>query len=118
MRVCNVCNSTQPRYKLHPKHVKTTPPFKYLAYQQCLPGCVVAENRTSEVKITLTYVVKSLNVTNDISCKAYDGENAERQQYPSPTSQNIIQKPGKQQGLSEDGNPRDKGKNAYYARAY
>jgi hypothetical protein len=69
--------------------------------------------------------VKSVALTNDISCKAYDGENTERQLRsspapqlnPKPKTQNITSKHGTQLGLSEDGNPPDKGKNAYYGRA-
>jgi hypothetical protein len=108
-----------------------------------LPGSVALNKSTSEVDITLTYKVtfNFVNVTNDISCKAYDGENAERQlcsnstthnspnhtiqkspnpttqNNPNPTTHNITPKPGKL-GSSEDGNPCDKGKNAYYARSY
>ena len=46
------------------------------------------------------------------------------QRTPNPTTQNnaksTLQYPNtaKQQGYSEDGNPRDKGKNTYYAHSY
>ena len=37
---CEVCKNPQPRYKLNTKHGSAIPTFKYLSYQQCLPGCV------------------------------------------------------------------------------
>ncbi|CAB4013038.1 Hypothetical predicted protein [Paramuricea clavata] len=109
MRVCDVCNSTQPRYSLAPEHENAVPQCKYLAYQQCLPGCVVVKHSRSEVVITYTYAGKFLNVTNDISCKAYDGENAEGQQPSSPTTQDKLSNTENLQGSSEDANPHDKG---------
>ena len=115
----------------------------YLGYKQCLPGSVAIENRTSKVKVTkLSGGVMFVTLTNDILCKAYDGENTKRQLHSSPTTQdnpkpttqnspntttqnspktttqNTTPKTGEQQGSLEGGNPRDKGKNAYYARAY
>jgi hypothetical protein len=116
----------QQRYSLTHKHAEVIPKFKYLAYKQCLPGNVAFKKSTS-VPITLINTkVMIVTHTNDISCKAYDGENTERQlrsspttqQSPKPKAQNITSKHGTQLGSSEDGNPRDKGKNAYYARAY
>jgi hypothetical protein len=116
----------QQRYRLAPKHGEVVPQLKYLAYQQCLPGSVALDTSTSNVKITfINNNVKSVALTNDISCKAYDGENTERQLRsspapqlnPKPKTQNITSKHGTQLGLSEDGNPPDKGKNAYYGRA-
>ncbi|CAB3980131.1 Hypothetical predicted protein [Paramuricea clavata] len=123
MRVCNVCNSAQPRHQLNPYHAEVTPPFKYLAYKQCLPGSVAIEKNTSKVQITLTSNnEKSVTLINDISCKAYDGENAGRRQClnpttqhsPSPTTQNrrnsTTQNSPKTAGLtgdSGDGNQRD-----------
>ena len=82
VRQCSVCNSPQPRYNLIHEHVKALPQFKYLAYQQCLPGCVVVEKNASikKVKFTSDDGVKIVNFTNDISCKAYDGRNPETQQ--------------------------------------
>ena len=115
MRVCNVCNSAQPRYHLTHNAV---PPLKYLAYKQCLPGSVALNKSTSTHKITLIKGDKEtfVTLTNDILCKGYDGENPERQQCPNSTTQNTTPKTGKQQaGSTEDGNPRDQGKNAYYA---
>jgi hypothetical protein len=104
---------------------------------------VAIENRTSKVKVTkLSGGVMFVTLTNDILCKAYDGENTKRQLHSSPTTQdnpkpttqnspntttqnspktttqNTTPKTGEQQGSLEGGNPRDKGKNAYYARAY
>jgi hypothetical protein len=148
-----------------------------------LLGSVALSKSTFEVDITLTSNnVKIVNVTNDVSCKVYDGENAEpqpcpnsttqnspnpstqnspnpkiqnspnsttqnnsnpttrnhpnpttqnepnpttqntpnptTQNTPNPTTQHITPKPGKLLGSSEDANPRDKGKNSYYAPAY
>ena len=119
MRVCNVCNSAQPRY--HLTHNDAVPQLKYLAYKQCLPGSVVLKKSTSTHKITLIKGDKEtfVTLTNDILCKSYDGENPERQRCPNSTTQNTTPKTGKQQaGSSEDGNPRDQGKNAYYSRVY
>jgi hypothetical protein len=117
MRVCNVCNSAQPRY--HLTHNDAVPQLKYLAYKQCLPGSVALKKNTSKVRVTLiNNKVKSVTLTNDASCKAYDGENAGRQQCPNLTTQNFTPSHGNQRGSSEDGNPRNKSKNAYYAREY
>jgi hypothetical protein len=119
MCVCNVCNSAQPRY--HLTHNNAIPPLKYLAYKQCLPGSLALKKSTSTHKIILIggNLVTFVNVTNDISCKGYDGENPERQRCPNSTTQNTTPKTGKQQaGSSVDGNPRDQGKNAYYSRVY
>jgi hypothetical protein len=117
MRVCNVCNSAQPRYHLTLNNA--VPPLKYLAYKQCLPGSVALKKSTSTHKITLIDSNQvTFDVTNDISCNGYDGENPERQRCQNST-QNTTPKTGKQQaGSSEDGNPRDQGKNAYYSRVY
>ncbi|CAB4032867.1 Hypothetical predicted protein, partial [Paramuricea clavata] len=85
IRVCNVCNNAQPRYKLHPKHFNVDLQYKYLAYQQCLPGCVVVKNETSN-KQTSMLSGSSVNVplTNDISCKAYDGAKTQQQGKNNP----------------------------------
>jgi hypothetical protein len=101
---------------------------------------------------------ETVNFTNDISCKAYDGENAVPRQCPNTTTQNspntttqnnpntttqnspntttqnslnttTRNSPNtttqnnplpaeKLEGSTEDGNPRDKGENTCYARAY
>ena len=108
------CNPQQ-RYKLTPKQYKAIPVFKYLAYKQCLPGSVALKTNTFDVEINVIGDnVKFVTLTNDILCKAYDGP----QQCSNPTTQNITPKHERPQESSEDGNPRDKGKNAYYARAY
>ncbi|CAB4003601.1 Hypothetical predicted protein, partial [Paramuricea clavata] len=81
LRLCDACNSPQPRYKLIHGHEKAYSQFKYVAYQQCLPGCVVKSKKTCNVTITLTSnEEKIVNLENDTSCKAYDGGNAETQQ--------------------------------------
>ena len=72
-RVCNVCKSPQRRYILTPGYDKAPPQSKYLAYQQCLPGCVVVEKKPYNKTITLINGQKIIKLTNDISCKAYDG---------------------------------------------
>ena len=100
----------QPRYRLAPEHKHAVPHFKYLAHQQCLPGNVALNKSTSEVDMTFTYGVKFnfVSVTNDISCKAYDGENVEphpcsnstTQNSTNPTTQKITPKPGKLRGSS------------------
>ncbi|XP_028401246.1 uncharacterized protein LOC114524285 isoform X2 [Dendronephthya gigantea] len=40
------CNKAQRRYKLPRDHYFTPPKFKYVGYEQCLPGCVVKKNVT------------------------------------------------------------------------
>ena len=69
----NYCNSPQPRYKLHPDHEEAFPEFKYLAYEQCLPGCVVISWEPFN-KSTSMQNKNLLNVPlrNDTSCEAYD----------------------------------------------
>ena len=83
IRVCNVCDSAQPRYKLHPNHFDAVVAFKYLAYQQCLPGCVVVKNETSN-KQTSFMSGRSVSVplTSDILCKAYDGAKTQGKNRP------------------------------------
>ena len=80
IRVCNVCDSAQSRYKLHPIHLNVEPALKYLAYRQCLPGCVVVKNETS-IKQTSLIAGRSVSVplTSDILCKAYDGAKTQQQ---------------------------------------
>ena len=73
LKKCNYCNSPQPRYKLHPDHQEAFPEFKYLAYKQCLPGCVVTSSKPFNMSTSMQNE-NSLNVplTNDTSCVAYD----------------------------------------------
>ena len=73
VRVCDVCQSPQRRYILTRDHAKVPPQSKYLPYQQCLPGCAVVKKKTSYKAITLLNGKKFIKLTNDISCKAYDG---------------------------------------------
>ncbi|CAB4028242.1 Hypothetical predicted protein, partial [Paramuricea clavata] len=85
MRVCNVCNSTQPRYQLHPDHSNANPQSKYLAYRQCLPGCVVVQNNTSYKQTSMTSdKVDNVLLTNDILCEAYDGAKTQQQVKNDP----------------------------------
>ncbi|CAB4023523.1 Hypothetical predicted protein [Paramuricea clavata] len=85
IRLCNVCNSAQPRYKLHPKHFNVVLPYKYLAYQQCLPGCVVVRNETSNKQTSMVFGSPvNIPLTNDISCKAYDGAKTQQQHKNNP----------------------------------
>ncbi|CAB4018513.1 Hypothetical predicted protein, partial [Paramuricea clavata] len=85
IRLCNVCNITQPRYKLHPKHFNVVLPYKYLAYQQCLPGCVVVKNETSNKQTSmLSGSSVGVPLTNDILCKAYDGAKTQQQGKSHP----------------------------------
>jgi hypothetical protein len=88
-------------------------------------GSVALQNNTSTNQITLiNNKVTFINLTNDISCKAYHRQNTGSQLCPNPTTQkssnpitqNITPKHEKLLGSSEDGNPSDKGKNTYYAR--
>ena len=74
-RQCDYCNSPQPRYKLHPNHEKAKPDFKYLKFEQCLPGCMVNLYKTLK---DVTYLTTSeskqeiVSLTSDVSCEAYD----------------------------------------------
>ena len=88
MRVCNVCSNAQPRYKLHPKHINAVLQFKYLAYQQCLPGCVVVNQKLSDNETTLLYDNSFIvPLTNDILCKAYDGNRKDPQKLRNSSSE-------------------------------
>ena len=82
LRKRNYCNSPELRYKLHPYHLQVSPKFIYLAYEQCLPGCIAISNETF-TKLTFITNSKSLNVslTNDTSCVAYDTPS-----LPNPSS--------------------------------
>ncbi|CAB4030912.1 Hypothetical predicted protein, partial [Paramuricea clavata] len=74
VRVCDVCNIPQPRYLLTPRHAIVTPPFKYLGYQLCLPGCIAVKQSISNVEVMWTIgKLKFIPLMNDIFCKAYDG---------------------------------------------
>ena len=80
---CEVCKNPAPRYKLNKKHGSSIPTFKYLSYQQCLPGCVVEKKKTFKVKIIFTSNEDEIvDLANDISCKAYDGGSDKTQQLP------------------------------------
>ena len=75
----HVCNP-QPRYRLTDKHTLAAPQSKYLAYQQCLPGSVALKKpHNDNVSINMISGGEEIvDVLNDISCKAYDGENDEK----------------------------------------
>jgi hypothetical protein len=111
-----------------------------------LPGSLLKNNTSTDQITLINNKVKFVNLTSDISCKAFNGKNAEpqlcpnhtrqiniipkaqlcsqlcpnpiSQNSPNHTTQNITPKAGKQQQFSEDRNPRDKGQNAYYGRVY
>ena len=75
----HVCNP-QPRYSLTDKHILAAPQSKYLAYQQCLPGSVALKKPHND-NVSINMISggdEIVNVLNDISCKAYDGENDEK----------------------------------------
>ncbi|CAB3979531.1 Hypothetical predicted protein [Paramuricea clavata] len=75
----------QKRYRF--THIDAVRPSTYLAYKQCFPGSVALKNNTSTVPVTLiNNKVKFVNLTSDISCKAYDGKNAEPQLCSKPTT--------------------------------
>ncbi|CAB4010488.1 Hypothetical predicted protein, partial [Paramuricea clavata] len=85
IRACNVCNSAQPRYKLHPKHATAVSRFIYMEYQQCLPGCVVVRNKTSNKQTFMVFGSPfSVPLTSDILCKAYDGAETKQQDKNHP----------------------------------
>ena len=77
---CNYCDSPQPRYKLHPSHLKAYPGDKYLKFEQCLPGCVANSRELNQTIELQNGNLSLVNVTNDISCFAFD---------PSPAN-NVI----------------------------
>ena len=68
------CHKAKRRYKLHPDHYHALPNFKYLAYEQCLPGCVVKKNHTVShaVEFGDELPKKNILLTNDTKCEAYD----------------------------------------------
>ena len=69
------CKKARRRYKLHPHHCNAFPDFKYLAYEQCLPGCVVNKNNAFNRTVTLVAGDrKSILLTNDTKCEAYDNK--------------------------------------------
>ena len=129
VNLIHLCHShaCKPQQRYHFTHIDAVRPSTYLAFKQCLPGSVALKNNTSADQITLiNNKVTFINLTNDISCKAYLGQNTGSQLCPNPTTQNssnpitqnITPKHGKLLRSSKDGNPRDKGKNTHYARAY
>ena len=66
------CKKAQ-RYKLHPDHHNAIPRFKYLAYEQCLPGCIVRKNYTEKIRTQLAYNGKrDVPLTSETECVAYD----------------------------------------------
>ncbi len=70
---CDYCKSSQPRYKLYEKHSVVYPQFKYLAYKQCLPGCVVKSNLPFDTKVTETNNHETtISLRSDTLCEAYD----------------------------------------------
>ena len=105
IRLCNVCNSTQPRYKLHPNHINVVLQYKYLAYQQCLPGCVVVKNETFNKQAGMLFGrFVNVSLTNDILCKAYDGAKTQQQ------GKNNTQKLKSSSSEGPVGNSSDQGK--------
>ena len=69
----NYCNKAQRRYKLHPNDYYAIPKFKYLAYKQCLPGCVVKNRSEDTIATALAHKsTENVRLTNDIQCKAFD----------------------------------------------
>ena len=78
----NYCKKAQKRYKLHPNHYRVLPTFKYLAYEQCLPGCVVKKNYTSHRKVTMgDGSTEDISLTSDTKCEAYDTKETNCTQY-------------------------------------
>ncbi|CAB4026845.1 Hypothetical predicted protein [Paramuricea clavata] len=85
IRACNICNSAQPRYKLHPKHATAVSRFIYMEYQQCLPGCVVVRNKTSNKQTSMVFGSPfSVPFTSDILCEAYDGTKTQQEDKNHP----------------------------------
>ena len=91
-RQCNYCNSPQPRYKLHPYHSVAFPEYKYLAFYQCLPGCVNL-HKVDEKKTYFTNNkgrIVHVNVTNDTSCLAFDPSPANNVSKPTNVKRKIL----------------------------
>ena len=69
------CKRAQRRYKLHPDHYNAISIFKYLAYKQCLPGCVVKKKYTETIETVLAASgIKKVLLTNETKCVAYDNK--------------------------------------------
>ena len=104
---CDYCKSAQPRYKLYEKHSNVYPQFKYLAYKQCLPGCVVKSNTPFDTKVTETNNHETtISLRSDTLCEAYDlqGKSKEKVQGKSSESKEKAQKARKKlvQGKSSE----------------
>ena len=75
---CNYCDHPQPRYKLHEDHFSVFPEYKYLGYKQCLPGCVVIRNLTSDNITKITHKTSQPKkpypvwLISDTKCVAFD----------------------------------------------
>ena len=69
------CKNAKRRYKLHPDHHYAISGHKYLAYEECLPGCVVKKNYTKTIQTALAHSgKKEVLLTNDAKCVAYDNK--------------------------------------------
>ena len=72
------CNSSQPRYKKHSNFIEADSKYKYLSYNQCLPGCFVVGKNDREEE---TYYRNNTGqkhkfetnetITDDVKCKAF-----------------------------------------------
>ncbi|XP_028416382.1 uncharacterized protein LOC114540391 [Dendronephthya gigantea] len=66
------CKKARRRYKLHDDHYNVLPSFKYLAYKQCLPGCVVEESQQRTIRTKLCdSSLRKIYVEDDLKCGAY-----------------------------------------------
>ena len=78
---CTACDHPQPRYKLHEDHSNTFSQYKYQGYKQCLPGCVVIRNLTSDNITKITYKTNQREkphpiwLISDTKCVAFDARN-------------------------------------------
>ena len=89
-RQCNYCNSPQPRYKLHPHHLVAFPEYKYLAFYQCLPGCVNLHKLDERKTYLMNNSSRIVNVTNDTSCLAFDSSPANNVRKPTNVKGKIL----------------------------
>ena len=69
-RPCDFCKEPHPRYMRHPeKIVDVSPEFRYLPYDQCLPGCVPQSKiKRYETRFHNKLSVFNVNVWNHSRC--------------------------------------------------
>ena len=72
---CDFCDNPHPRFYKYNKKPDAHPKDKYLAYNECLPGCIGSPNVTKKTIHLVPGSTEQINITNYLSCKPYDGSN-------------------------------------------